>query len=533
MPNQLSPKTEKLVRRYKSWYSSRKKEEETSTIHVDEVAAKAASFYEKIRKVVDWKEEHLMRKAAIERRLKRRFFVEEKKEIAKPLVHELIRAGYFSNDQIPTSKIEEVKRSLDKYLYIIQNSSKPKKETKIQLNDWFLSMAACEIEEILDPPIRQKASIDFMYENLKGRIKINEGAVAIKKISEEDKDTQLYIAIEKALFNLDDTLIGYHLLKRKFLGWKNYSDKKIKEITENAYEIRKDVYDKLNHPLGDKFYKIAKKYNTPFLLLNDILSDNPLENEEIIKNSEKLESLVTQKYNKRLGTLKKRLGRAAFYSTLSIFLTNILSLLALEIPISKMLTGSFNKIAILIDILGPTSLMFLLVSTVRTPKEGNLEQVILETSKITYENGKMGAIEIKPSRKRGAISNTIITLFYILTLSLFLGGVAFIFYYVKFPPFSYIINTIFLAVIAFTGVKIRERAKELTIIERKESFFTFIIDIFSLPILNLGKWFSNKWKKYNILSVIFNALIDMPFSTFINFLESWRSFLKEQKEKIH
>ncbi len=533
MSNQLSPKTEKLIRRYKSWYHSRKKEEETSTIHVDEVAAKAASFYEKIRKVVDWKEEHLMRKSAIERRLKRHFFVEEKKEIAEPLVHELIRAGYFPNDQIPTSKIEEVKQSLDKYLYIIKNSSRPKEETKLQLNDWFLSMAACEVEEILDPPIRQKASIDFMYESLKDRIKINEGAISIKKISAEEKDTQLYIAIERALFNLDDVLIGYHLLKRKFPGWKNFSDKKIKEVTENAYKIRKDIYDKLNHSLGDKFYKVAKKYNTPFLLLNDVLSDNPIESEKKIKEPENLENLITKKYKKRLGTLKRRLGRAAFYSTLSIFLTNILSLLALEIPISKMLTGSFSKLAILVDILLPTSTMFLLVSTVKGPKEGNLERVILETSKITYENEKMSTIEIKPSRERGAIANTIISLFYILTLGLFLGGVAFIFFKVNFPPFSYLINTIFLAVIAFTGVKIRERAKELTIVERKESFLTFVIDIFSLPILNLGKWLSNKWKKYNVLSVIFNALIDMPFSTFINFLESWRSFLKEQKEKIH
>lgn len=533
MTKQLSPKTEKLIRRYKSWYYSKRKDEETSTIHVDEVAIKAASFYEKIRKVVDWKEEHLMRKSAIERRLKRHFFVEEKKEIAEPLVHELIRAGYFANDQIPVSKVEEVRKTLDKYLYIIKNCPKPQRETKIQLDDWFLSMAACEVEEILDPPIKQKASIDFMYENLKDRIKINEGAFSLKKISKEEKDTQLYIAVERALFNLDDTLISYHLLKRMFPGWKKISDEKIKKITEKGYKIREDIDNKLNYYLGDKFYKIAKKHNTPFLLLGDVLSDNPVESEKKIKEPANLEALVTKKYNKRLSTLKKRLGRAAFYSTLSIFLTNILSLLAIEIPISKLLTGSFNKIAIAVDILGPTSLMFLLVSTIRAPKKGNLEQVILETSKITYKNGKLETIEIKPSKKRGVIANTIITLFYVLTLGLFLSGVAFIFYKVKFPPFSYIINTIFLAVIAFTGVKIRERAKELTIIERKENFLTFIVDIFSLPILNLGKWFSNKWKRYNVLSVIFNALIDMPFSTFINFLESWRSFLKEQKEKIH
>ena len=46
----------------------------TPTLHVDEVASKVAAFYEHVRTIVDWKEEHLMRRAAIIRKLKRKFF---------------------------------------------------------------------------------------------------------------------------------------------------------------------------------------------------------------------------------------------------------------------------------------------------------------------------------------------------------------------------------------------------------------------------------------------------------------------------
>jgi hypothetical protein len=53
-----------------------------------------------------------------------------------------------------------------------------------------------------------------------------------------------------------------------------------------------------------------------------------------------------------------------------------------------------------------------------------------------------------------------------------------------------------------------------------------------LPIQGLGKWLSNKWKKYNAFTAIFNALIDMPFSAFVEFIEKWRYFIKERKEEI-
>lgn len=87
--------------------------------------------------------------------------------------------------------------------------------------------------------------------------------------------------------------------------------------------------------------------------------------------------------------------------------------------------------------------------------------------------------------------------------------------------------------ISFAGVKIRQRAKELMVEKEKETFLQSIIDLFSLPIIQVGRWLSNQWAKYNAVAVLFNSLLDMPFQFFVEFLEQWRSFLKEKKEKIH
>ena len=110
----VSDLTQKLISKYDQWHKSQEPKKNVATIHVDEVASKVAAFYEKIRGIIDWKEEHLLKRRAIERILKRRLFskldlsngnIFEDPNIAEPLVLELIRGGHFPNDKIPESKI--------------------------------------------------------------------------------------------------------------------------------------------------------------------------------------------------------------------------------------------------------------------------------------------------------------------------------------------------------------------------------------------------------------------------------------------
>src|SRR5437667_10924149 len=120
---ELSEATKKLIAKFALWEKSKKPEEGVSTIHVDEVALRVAAFYEQIRTIIDWKEEHLMRRASIIRKLKRRFLALELADysgqnIAEPLLLELIRGGYFPNDKIDELKITDVQWLIEKYIFI-------------------------------------------------------------------------------------------------------------------------------------------------------------------------------------------------------------------------------------------------------------------------------------------------------------------------------------------------------------------------------------------------------------------------------
>lgn len=538
---QLTQQIIKLISSYQSWFNSLKTKEETTTVHVDEVASKVAAFYEKIRGVIDWKEEHLLKRSAIERMLRRRFFTKMdllkggfsqgiSENIAEPLVLELVRGGHFPNDKIEESKIKEIQKILNKYVFILNHAANKKKKSQLRLYDWLISLCTCEIEEILSSAFKERALINYMFEAIRERIKLSKGI----NITEVEKNIQIYIAVQRSLFNLDPALISYHLLRYWYYPeWQNLSQAALEELSDSIYLFWNKIENVLNHPLADKFFQICEKYDTAYLLIGDIISENPSEVEKKISDPVELEGLIKKSYSKRLRTLKSRLGRAAIYATLSIFITKIIFLLSIEMAVSEWTTGQLDKLAVAVNILTPTLLMAFLVLTIKPPKKGNLERVIIETMKIVYERETQDTYEIKPYPKRSFILDLIVKTLYFFGFLLFIGVTIEILYRINFPPFSYVVFIIFLALVSFAGTRIRQRSKELQMTEEKETLFQLIIDIFAIPIVQLGRWLTNKWKRYNVLSAIFNALIDLPFSLFVEFLEQWRYFLKEKKEKIH
>ena len=562
--SEISESTKNLIDKYSFWQKSLKPSDSTPTIHVDEVASKVAAFYEQIRTIIDWKEEHLMRRAAIIRKLKGRFLDLElnsfsSDNIAEPLVLELIRGGYFPNDRIEESKIQDVQKIINKYVFILKHSPENKKgKVGIQFYTKLLEIAACEIEETLAPSIKEMALMDYMFEMMKARIKVNEAIYEKNILKREpahnafgiptsnaerssvgwadaggEKDIQIYIAVQQSLFKLDAPIISYNLIKYKYPQWDKPSEEELFKISQNIFKILQIIEKDLSCPIARKFYYVCEKYDTPYLLLGDILSKDDIEKiAKEIQDPSLMEAKVQNAYVKRLKDLKAKIKRAAIYSTTSIFITKVLSLILLEIILAKIFKGHINITALSVDILLPTFLMIFLVTTIKPPSKKNLQLVILETMKIVYKKDKIDIYEIKLNRKRGLSTKFFLSLIYLVGACITFGFIYWIFNYFKFPITSILIDTIFIALILFAGKAIKTRSQELTIEEEPGGFLGFMSDILLLPITGMGRWMSNTWKQYNAIAAFFNALIDMPFSSFVEFVEGWRYFIKEKKEEM-
>jgi len=543
--NNHSSPIERLIKKYQeSFVPPRAKE--IATIHVDEIASKVAYFYERVRKIIDWKEENLLRRSAIERILKRSLISEISKfnlifkpdvsNIAEPLIRELIRGGHLPNDEIPEEKVAEVQKVLDKYIYFLKEAPFPQKNSfavkqKINFYDWILEIAACEIEEVLAPPKRENALIETMTVLMNERIRV----IPQDQISPEDQLIQTYIAVHRTLFDLDDAIIAYHLLKYRYPEWTSPSESFLEEKAKNIFFIWEAIEKDLSRPLGKEFFNICERTDTAFILLDDVLTafkQEPSFVYEVFSNKETLGQFLTQFYNKRLASLKTRLFRLAIFSTLSVFVSNWFTFFIVEVPLAHLFYEGFNLFAAAVDFIVPSLAMFALVAIIKPPPASNLKEVLNLTFSFIYPGEQKEIYEIKLKKKRRPVTGFIIALLYVIACLASFGAIAWVFYKAKIPTTSIILDTLTIAINVFAALAIRNKSKELTV-EEKTSFWEFGLDILTLPVAKVGSWFARKWKEYNVVAVFFNVAIEIPFVTVIEFIEDWRNFLKEKKAEIH
>lgn len=523
----LSSATENLVTRVKAFTSA--KLEPGSKIHVDYIASKVASFYEKIRNVIEYQEEHLFRKKATDRMLRRRLILQEnnKNNIAQPLIADLIRAGYLPNDTILESAVEEVRSIINKYIFFLDYVADLGLQMSKQedMAKWLISLASCEIEEKLAPPYKDRALADHMYSTIEPKIVLRNIT-----IHQEERKAQLFIGIQRALLRADDALLNYRLLKLHFPQWTDSSNQHfINAIAARLLPLKEALEAEIKHPLGPKFFSICNQYNTPYLVLGDALVKDP---ELLAKSSEEIENAVDQAYQQRFKHLKKKLKRAAVLVTVSIFVTKVVAALVIEVPIDLWIIQELIPSTLAINILFPPALMFLIVASIKPPPAANAQKVIIETMKIIYQSAKPDEYEIKSTTIKSAPLRAIINLFYLIIFLSVFTFITWILLKIKFSWPSIAIFLIFVSLIGFAGLKIRQRSKELNVEKVKDSGLAFLIDLFALPLVQVGKWLSGQWSRFNFFVVFFNLILEVPLLTFVEFLENWRHFMKEKKEEI-
>jgi len=447
-----------------------------------------------------------------------------------------VRGGHFPNNRISLGKVDEIQAIIEKYVFITtshRNGAKKSGSGK-ESEDWILAIAAVEIEEALSLPRRERALIELMADDLEKQIEIaarKNGEAA--ELAEGEKKLQTYVAVQKALFKLDNSTITYHILEKFYPDWKAPLRETLAYVSEHLDTLYENTKKILSHPYGERFYRLAEKYDTSYLIVGDILSENIDRFEGLVANPSELEEEIREAYNRRHDKLRSRIGRAAFYSTLSVFCTKILAALALEIPIERFLGTQPNYLAIGLNITIPPLLMLGLVTTVRTTTSRNFERVMVEVMKIIQERDRREVYKIARQRKRAGLVASIVHGFYLLSFIVSFGTLVWVLQKLYFPPFSTFIFLMFVSLVLFAGTRIRARARELMIEPSGEGFFYNLFDIFSLPMIQVGRWLSGRFVRYNIFVLVLNFLIEVPFQMFVEFLEQWRGFLREKKEEIH
>lgn len=535
MPNSISKEAQKLIDSYKEALDLEKNYNETKEdkIKVHQVSSRIAFLYEKLRNTVDYKEEHLLRKNAVERILKRRLMTEKNElDAAKFLIYELIRARYLPNEKIPEKRIEEIKTIIEKYTLLINNISEISGENRISgdfVYNWLAEIASCEIDEKIAPYKKEEAIVGFAREVIDKKLKVSE-----KLMSKRDKEIQIFIAVLKNLTKSDVSLIRYELFKMQHPEWFFAPSEEL--IVKMAKNINRIVYDaerQLNHPLNENFSRFVKKNLAYFTILEDLISNNVKNIGRIFSYHLHIEDAIKEACSKKYKEAKVRLRRAAIRSIIYIFITKMILAFLIELPFDKYVMGHINYLALGINALFPPFLMFLVVVTIKIPSKKNTELIVSGIKEMIYDKYLHSPFIMKKSILKSSFFYKVFKVFYLLVFIASFGLIIWVLRKISFNAMSIALFLFFLSVVSYFGIRIRQNARELVVTQRREGIISFITDLFSIPILQMGQWLSEKLSNINVFVFVMDFIIEAPFKTFVEIFEEWIYFIREEKEKLY
>ncbi len=527
------------------------KKGESQNIVVSDLISKMAFYYEKIRNSVDYNEEYLLRKNAIERILKRQIIIEgivktsKSEKISKHLLFELIRAGYLANGKIPESKIEEIGKIIEKYIKL-RNNILPKIEYSLQsikkntknrktfeerndFNNWIISVLAGDIESSLGIDDVKNVIVRNLYQYLSKNIQLPSDSKYFN-----DLEIQIYIGIYRNFLKFDDGMFKFILFKYYNEGWDNPSDDDIEKIAKNINQIQDMIDYQINHPLAKQMDKIISRYNVYFTILVSMIRKDPGYVYDVAKNKSHLfPDLIKKAFNEKYKERRSKLKRAGVRSIIYIFLTKSVFATLIEVPATRWLGEKIDFFSLGINILFPPFLLFLAVFFTQLSSSKNLQAIVDGVEEITFkEKRKKEKILFKKPTKRSFAKSFIFNTLYSITFLCSFGFVVWGLNKIHFSIVSIIIFLFFLTLVSFFAIRIRKTTKEFIIVRPRENIFTFLLDFFSIPMISVGKWLSNKFSKINVFIFLMDFIIETPFKIFVQIAEDWTGYVKERKDEI-
>ncbi len=522
-PIRLSHFTRALVENFKA-IRPKVIPDETSRISVSQTVSFFAIAYEKLRNAVEYRESHLIRRAVIERILKRRLTLNpEAAGEGEDLLRELLWARYFPNESLGEHDIAAVQKLLDRYITIRRQLNSPRD------GQFLFDLLTCTIEEILSPEEakRNTTFTFFIYQVLKDKVKI-------ENVPEDEKNAYFYVTLEKWFAKSDNPYLRYRLFTLYHESIFEVSSEKLPTVLKELPQIFTKVDELIANPYSNRLRAFVNNQTPPFNILFEIFKKDGSQAETILIDRHKLGTEVEQIARIKYAQTRSRLNSLAIKAIIYIFITKMLFALILEYPLSLYFYREVSYFSLAINSLFPPVLMFVIIWMTKIPGEENTRKLfdrlvnIIDADKSFETTISFITKKTKPRRRLLIFAFTIV---YALTFLITFDILNYFLMLLHFNLVSEIIFLFFISIVSFFAYRIRQIAKEYQLREG-ESFIRPFIDFFFLPILSAGKWLSSGIAKLNFFTFIFDFVIEAPFKLVFEVIEEWIRFIRTKKEEI-
>jgi hypothetical protein len=465
-----------------------------------------AGVYEKARNALEYRADNLVRRAAIERILKRRMFLDKNPEtLASDLLLELKWARYLSGEEVKASRKPELTKILEKYTSY---------NGHVISAEWIVKIASSEIEELFNLNRDYNQFTFFAFQAVKQKI----------TIPDENLDLLTYFAVDKIYAGSDNEQIAYHIIS---LAGKTIDMQKLEEGWK-FFNLAKDS------KLLPRINKFVRRQMPPLVLLRDIYFYNPSDFKIIIGDQAKFLIRAEEVLKNQLEQMSGKIATAGVRSIIYVFLTKMVLAFGLEVPFEIFVYGQLNRIPLILNIVFPPLLMWITTMQIKVPTTKEREALVARTWYVVenFDNLKNEEDLLTPenAENRASLAYYIFSTLYTI---FFIGTFALIFYVlglIGFRFFSKLIFIFFLTIIAFFAYRISQIAKVYFWKNQgKES--SSLWDTVSLPILTIGSLLSIGLSKLNFLAFAFDFILEAPFKLILGFVDDWVQFLSMKKEE--
>ena len=306
-----------------------------------------AKAYEKARNALEYRADNLVRRAAIERILKRLTLIHKDPEtISENLLTELKWARYLDRNQAKGSRKIDLSNILNKYT--TYHGSIP--------HEWIVKIASAEIEEYFNLNKDYSQFTYFAFQIVKQKV----------NIIDENLELLIYFAVDKVFAASDPEQIAYHIIS---LAGKNIDKNKMEEGWRlfNLAQTSK-ILPRLN--------KFVRRVMPPIVLLRDIYFYFPSGFKELFDSKEKFLERSNEVLNNQLDQVKGAISTAGIRSIIYVFLTKMIFAFGLEGPLETIIYGQLSIFPLVVNLIFPPLLMWITTMQIKIPNTEEMDQLV-------------------------------------------------------------------------------------------------------------------------------------------------------------
>lgn len=493
-------------------------------ITVNPIVSEIASWYEKFRNAMEYRQDEVILQTTILRILKRRSLLGVQTQIAAPLVKELIWARYLQDGSVPETKIKEAEEKITLYINLKKYITEHKILKEADATEWMYHLLSSDLENLLSPSHEREAMVNYIFHALHPNI-------AIENDDEEAINIQLFIAIRRTYTKDNLALLRFNLFRQYFgeLTLHNYE-----KVSQNFKQGHQDIEKALAYPRRHKISSYVKRYIPPFLILEEILRTHKANIHELLSDEEAFSNLILETCERKYKGIASKVRRAIVRSVIFILMSKVLFAFAVEGTFERYVYGHIQWVSLILNIIIPTSLMVVASFFITTPKRDNSVRILQAIKELLYsDKPRIGYTVVigDPSKKKATIWDFVFTTLWLTTFLVSFGIIVTILTYLQFNFVSQGIFLFFVAIVSFLTYRINQTAHIYTL-EERQSIKTLMVDFFFLPVVRVGRHLTEGISQINIFLFLFDYIIETPFKGLFAFFDQWFLFLHNKRENL-